>query len=50
MGRLREAGVAVEAQRLDGLIHALIQRGAWIDAGDALITMVAARLRAAGRP
>lgn len=43
--RLREAGVSVEAIRLPGMIHSCLQRGARIDAGDALITLVAERLR-----
>ena len=43
--RLREAGVSVEATLLEGMIHSCMQRGARIDAGDALITMVAERLR-----
>ena len=43
--RLRQAGVAVEAIRLPGMIHSCLQRGARIDAGDALITLVAERLR-----
>ncbi len=48
--RLREAGVPVEAERMDGMIHGAIQRGARIARGDALITRVADRLRAAGAP
>ena len=43
--RLRKAGVSVEAIRLDGMIHSCLQRGARIAAGDALITLVAERLR-----
>ena len=46
-GRLREAGVTVEAIRLDGMIHSCLQRGARIEAGDTLITRVAERLRLA---
>ena len=46
--RLRDAGVPVEAERLEGMIHGAFQRGARIAAGDALITRVAERLRAAG--
>jgi len=44
--RLREAGVRIEAHRLGGMIHSAIQRGARIDGGDALITLVADTLRA----
>jgi acetyl esterase len=44
--RLRDAGVSVEAERLDGMIHGVFQRGARIAAGDALISRVAARLKA----
>jgi acetyl esterase len=44
--RLREAGVRLEMLRLPGMIHSVMQRAARIDAGDALITMVAERLRA----
>ncbi len=44
--RLRQAGVAVEAERLGGMIHSVLQRGARVAAGDGLITRVAARLRA----
>ena len=44
--RLREAGIAVEAVRLPGMIHSCLQRGARLAAGDALITRVAERLRA----
>ncbi len=47
--RLREAGVAIEAVRLDGMIHSCLQRGARIDAGDALITLMAKRLRRLAR-
>ena len=43
--RLREAGITVEAIRLEGMIHSCLQRGARIDAGDALITLVAERLK-----
>ena len=46
--RLRQAGVAVEAIRLPGMIHSCLQRGARIDAGGALITLVAERLRQFG--
>ena len=46
--RLRDAGVPVEAIRLPGMIHGALQRGARIDAGDALITMLADRLRRIG--
>ena len=48
--RLREAGVPVEAERVDGMIHSALQRGARLAHGDALITRVAARLRAVGTP
>ncbi len=46
--RLRAAGVPVEAERVEGMIHSALQRGARIARGDALITRVAERLRAAG--
>lgn len=44
--RLRDAGAAVESVRLEGTIHSILQRAARVDAGDALLTLVAARLRA----
>lgn len=47
--RLREAGVSVEGLRLDGMIHSILQRGARIDRGDALIALLANTLRATGR-
>lgn len=46
--RLANAGVRVEAQRIDGMIHTALQRAARIDEGDALITRIAAALKAAG--
>jgi acetyl esterase len=45
--RLADAGVPVEARRMDGMIHTALQRAARIDGGDALITQVAAALKAA---
>lgn len=47
--RLREAGVEIETQRLGGMIHSAIQRGARIDRGDALITLIADALRATAK-
>ena len=46
---LREAGVAVEAARLPGQIHSLLQRGGRIDAADALISRLADILKAIDR-
>ncbi len=48
--RLREAGVPVELERMEGMIHSVFQRGARIARGDALITRVAERLRAVAAP
>ncbi|WP_158808825.1 alpha/beta hydrolase [Beijerinckia sp. L45] len=45
--RLEAAGVTVETLRMDGMIHTALQRAARIDAGDALITRIAAALKAA---
>ena len=47
--RLREAGVAVEAERLPGQVHSVLQRGGRIAAGDALISRLAAILKAVDR-
>ncbi len=44
--RLREADVTLEAVRLGGMIHSVVQRGARIAAGDRLITRLAEALRA----
>lgn len=44
--RLRQAGVRVDAHRLDGMIHSAIQRGVRIDSGDALISLIADTLHA----
>ena len=45
--RLAEAGVKLEAFRMNGMIHTTLQRAARIDAGDALITRIAEALKAA---
>ena len=45
--RLRANGVAVEAERVPGMVHGALQYGARVAAGDALITRIADALRAA---
>ena len=44
--RLRDAGVTLDSERLNGMIHSVLQRGARIAAGDRLITRLADALRA----
>lgn len=47
--RLRAAGVPVEVDRLDGMIHSALQRSARIAAADALITRLARALSSSVR-
>ena len=44
--RLRAVGVSVDAERLDGMVHSVLQRGARIATGDRLITRLADALSA----